>query len=291
MSKVFYEKYIVDREIKLIDFLREKISSKSKNNIKSFLSNEMVRVNNIIQTNHDFKLKDNDVVEIKNNYIINKKYNLKIEIIYEDSDIIVINKPAGLLTMASNKEKKRTAYNIIREYLIKSDKNNKVFIIHRLDKDTSGVIIFAKNLKTKSLFQSLWSKNVLTKEYVAVVEGHLKKDKGSIRTYLKENEEGYVYSVKNKSEGKLSITNFEKIKENKRYTMLKILIKTGRKNQIRVHLKEIGNPIVGDKKYGSVVDPVKRLCLHSKKIELINPLNNQQMVFESKIPFLFEALL
>ena len=137
----------------------------------------------------------------------------------------------------------------------------------------------------------MWSKNVLTKEYVAVVEGHPKANKGTIKTYLRENNEGYVYSVKSKEQGKIAITSYEKIKENKRYTMLKVLIKTGRKNQIRVHLKELGYPIVGDQQYGSGLDPVKRLCLHARKLEIINPINNQNMIFESKIPFLLEALM
>lgn len=291
MSKVFYEKYVVEKNIKLIDFLREKMTSKSKNNIKSFLNKEMISVNNEIITQYDYDLKKDDIIEIKNNYITNKKYNIKIKIIYEDDKIIVIDKPSGLLTMASNKEKKRTAYNLVREYLLLTNKNNKVFIIHRLDKDTSGVLILAKSLNVKSLFQNMWSKNVLTKEYVAVVEGHPKANKGTIKTYLRENNEGYVYSVKSKEQGKIAITSYEKIKENKRYTMLKVLIKTGRKNQIRVHLKELGYPIVGDKKYGSGLDPVKRLCLHARKLEIINPINNQNMIFESKIPFLLEALM
>lgn len=291
MSKVFYMNFKVDKEISLLDFLREKISSKSKNNIKSFLVKEMVLVNDNIETSFDYKLKKGDIVEIKNNYITNKKYNLKIRIIYEDDDIIVVDKPSGLLSMASNKEKKKTTYNLVRDYLMQTNKNNKVFIVHRLDKDTSGVLILAKNLKAKSMFQNAWSTNVLTKEYIAVVEGHPKANKGTIKTYLKENDEGYVYSVKSGKEGKIAITSFEKIKENKRYTMLKVLIKTGRKNQIRVHLKELGYPIVGDKKYGSGLDPVKRLCLHARKLELINPINNEKMVFESKIPFLLEALM
>ena len=291
MSKVFYMNFKVDKEISLLDFLREKISSKSKNNIKSFLVKEMVLVNDNIETSFDYKLKKGDIVEIKNNYITNKKYNLKIRIIYEDDDIIVVDKPSGLLSMASNKEKKKTTYNLVRDYLMQTNKNNKVFIVHRLDKDTSGVLILAKNLKAKSMFQNAWSTNVLTKEYIAVVEGHPKANKGIIKTYLKENDEGYVYSVKSAKEGKIAITSFEKIKENKRYTMLKVLIKTGRKNQIRVHLKELGYPIVGDKKYGSGLDPVKRLCLHARKLELINPINNEKMVFESKIPFLLEALM
>lgn len=291
MSKVLHEKYVVKEDDLLLKFLRESIQSKSKNNLKSFLAKEKITINGVIETRYNFPVKKGDIVEIRNTSIKNTKYNEKIEIIYEDDDIIVVNKPAGLLTVGTQKEKKKTAYNMIREYLRKIDKNNKVFVIHRLDKATSGVVIFAKSMEVKNLFQNSWNKNVLNREYTAVVEGVIKNDKKVIKSYLKENSEGFVYSSNKPNDGKLAITCYEKINVNKRYTMLKINIKTGRKNQIRVHMKEINHPIVGDTKYGSGVDPVKRLCLHANKLEIINPINNKKMIFESKVPFELYALL
>ena len=292
MSKILNEKFLVESdEIDLIDFLREKMSNKSKNNIKTLLSNEMVRVNNEIITKHDYKLYNNDEVEIRNNFIISKNNKERIPILYEDNDIIVIDKPAHLLSMATKKEKMHTAYRIISDYLNKKDKNSKVFIVHRLDKETSGVIVYAKNQEMKNLLQNNWNKIVKNKEYVAVVEGTVKEDKKVIKSYLKENSEGIVYSSLKPNDGKLAITMYEKMKFNKRYTMLKINIKTGRKNQIRVHMKDIKHPIVGDKKYGSGLDPVKRLCLHARRLEIVNPKTKKLMVFQSEIPFLLHALI
>lgn len=292
MSKVLYEKFTVDKdEILLIDFLREKMQSRSKNNIKSMLANEMIRVNNQIETRHDFMLYMDDEIVIRNNYITSKKYKDKIPIIYEDNDLIVIDKPAHLLSMATKKEKMHTAYRMISEYLSKQDKNNKVFIVHRLDKDTSGVIMYAKNQEMKNMLQNNWNKIVLNKEYVAVVEGVIKNDKKVIKSYLKENSEGFVYSSIKPNDGKLAITMYEKMHSNHRYTMLKINIKTGRKHQIRVHMKDIKHPIVGDTKYGSGLDPAKRLCLHARKLEIINPKTQEKMIFESEIPFLLHALI
>ena len=219
------------------------------------------------------------------------KCNEKIPIIYEDKDIIVIDKPSGLLSIGTEKEKKHTAYNMIREYLINQDKNSKVFVIHRLDKDTSGVIMYAKSETVKNMYQNNWSKSIINKEDIAVVSGKVKDEKKVIKSYLKENNEGIVYSSLKPNDGKLAITCYNKIKSNKRYTMLKINIKTGRKHQIRVHMKDIGYPIVGDKKYGKDLDPVKRLCLHASKLEVRNPKTKEIMVFEAKTPFLMEALL
>ena len=194
MSKVLYEKYIVDNDDTLLNYLRSKMENKSKNNIKSLLTKEKVTINGKLETRHDYPVYKNDVIEIKNNFITSKKYTDKIPIIYEDENIIVIDKPAGLLTMATKKEKKHTAYRMISDYLTSQDKNNKVFIIHRLDKDTSGVVIFAKSMEVKNKYQNGWSKNVLKREYIAVVEGVIKDEKKTIKSYLKENKEGIVYS-------------------------------------------------------------------------------------------------
>lgn len=292
MSKVLYEKYIVDNDDTLLNYLRSKMENKSKNNIKSLLTKEKVTINGKLETRHDYPVYKNDVIEIKNNFITSKKYTDKIPIIYEDENIIVIDKPAGLLTMATKKEKKHTAYRMISDYLTSQDKNNKVFIIHRLDKDTSGVVIFAKSMEVKNKYQNAWSKNVLKREYIAVVEGVIKDEKKTIKSYLKENKEGIVYSSLKPNDGKIAITCYEKIKNNLRYTMLRINLKTGRKNQIRVHMKDIRHPIIGDKKYGvSGLDPVKRLCLHASKLELIDPLTNKKVEYIAETPFLLEALL
>lgn len=213
----------------------------------------------------------------------------KLDIVYEDKDIIVINKKPHLLTISTENEKEKTLFHQVMLYLKKKNKNNKVFIVHRLDKDTSGLIVFAKNENIKRKLQNNWENS--KRGYIAVVNGILEKDKGTIKSYLMETKTLLVYSTNDSKNGKLAITSYEKIKENNLYTMLKIDIKTGRKNQIRVHLNDIGNSIVGDKKYGSIKrDPLRRLCLHANYLEFVHPVTNKKIVFETKIPKTFEDL-
>ena len=213
----------------------------------------------------------------------------KLEILYEDQYLIAVNKKSGLLTIRSNKETEKTLYHQVSDYVKKKHKSNKIFIIHRLDKDTSGIVLFAKNSKIKQIMQSSW--NDVKREYIAVVEGHLNKEKDTIKSYIAETKTLISYSTNNKSLGKLAITKYEKIKSNKQYTLLKINILTGRKNQIRVHLSDINNPIVGDKKYKSKKNPIRRLCLHASKIEFLHPITKNMVTIESRMPPIFETLI
>lgn len=285
------KEYNVDENIILIEYLRKTLTKLSKNNIKSLLSKEMVLVNGNVQTKYNYELKKNDKITIRETKIKSKKLKHDINILYEDEDLIVINKPAGLLTIATNKEKEYTLYHFVMNYVKEKDKHNKIFIIHRLDKETSGIVIFAKNQKTKNLFQKDWEKNVITRGYLAVVEGSLKEKEGTIKSYLTENSEYMVYSTNNKKEGKLAVTKYKVIKENKKYSLLDLNILTGRKNQIRVHLKEHGNVIVGDKKYGSNNNSINRMALHAYKIELIDPRNNKRLSFKIPMPTVFNKLI
>lgn len=206
----------------------------------------------------------------------------KLDIIYEDKSIIVVNKPSHLLTISTDNEKEKTLFHKVLMYEKRKNKNNKVFIVHRLDKDTSGIVLFAKDEKLKYKLQNNWDKEV-KRGYVAVVNGKT-KEKEVLRSYLAETKTLMVYST-DKRNGKLAITEYQRLKENKRMTLLKIKIKTGRKNQIRVQLNDNGNSIVGDKKYGeSKFDPLRRLCLHANYLEIIHPVTNKRIVFETEIP-------
>ena len=206
----------------------------------------------------------------------------KLDIIYEDKSIIVVNKPSHLLTISTDNEKEKTLFHKVMLYEKRKNKNNKVFIVHRLDKDTSGLVLFAKDEKIKFKLQNTWDKET-KRGYVAIVNGKT-KDKETLKSYLAETKTLMVYSTDSKH-GKLAITEYNKLKENKRITLLKIKIKTGRKNQIRVQLNDNGNSIVGDKKYGEIkFDPLRRLCLHANYLEIIHPITNKKMVFETEIP-------
>ena len=212
----------------------------------------------------------------------------KLNIIYEDKEIIVVNKPAGLLTISTLKEKERTLFHEVSDYVKKSNPKAKVFIINRLDKDTSGIVMFAKNKNIKYMYQNSWNNIVLKRGYIAIVHGILEKKKDTIKSYLKEDKNYMVYST-NKKDGKLAITNYNVLKDNKKYSLVNIEIKTGRKNQIRIHMKDINHPILGDKKYG-IKDNSKRLMLHSYNLTLINPKNKKKMEFNCNSPKDFELL-
>ena len=213
----------------------------------------------------------------------------KLDIIYEDKSIIVVNKPSHMLTISTVNEKEKTLFHKVMMYEKRKNKNNKVFIVHRLDRDTSGLVLFAKDENIKYKLQNNWDNNV-KRGYVAVVHGKT-KDKDILKSYLMETKTLMVYSTKDTKNGKLAITEYEKIQENKRLSLLKIRIKTGRKNQIRVQLNDNGNPIVGDKKYGSIkFDPLRRLCLCANFLEITHPVTNKKMVFEIDIPREFNLL-
>ena len=276
------EKYIVKENEILIEFLKKMFSNLSKNSVKSLLHNEKVFVNGNMTTKYNYELNAGDVVEIR------EKVAKNIDIIYEDKDIIVINKPSGLLTVATEKEKNKTAYHLVMEYLKKKNKNNRIFIIHRLDKDTSGIIMFAKNEKAKHLYQDNWNDIVKKRCYYAVIDGKMENKEGTIKSYLKENG-NMVYSVKDRS-GKLAITEYKVLKERKNISLLDINLKTGRKNQIRVHMKENKTPILGDLKYGEKSKLINRLALHAYKLELINPVTKKLLTFEVNMPNEFKTL-
>lgn len=234
---------------RLIDYLKQ------YKNYKTLLKNGSVLVNGKVITKYDYILKGDEVITI-NKY--NKAKNFKI--VYEDKDIIVVDKPYNLLTITNGKE--ISLYNLVSDYVKKNNKNNKIFIVHRLDKDTSGLVVFAKNIKTKNYLQNNWVK--VERRYKAIVIG-ITKDSDILKNYLKENKNHYVYVA---NSGDLAITIYKKIKGINNNSLLDINIKTGKKNQIRVQLSNIGHPILGDKKYGN--SKYKRLCLHAYKLVLFN---------------------
>ncbi|MCX4248780.1 MAG: RNA pseudouridine synthase [Bacilli bacterium] len=207
----------------------------------------------------------------------------KLDIIYEDRTMIAVNKPAHLLTIATQDEKFNTLYHKVYEYEKKKNKNNKIFIVHRLDKDTSGIVLFAKSQKLKESLQANWNTLAKKREYIAIVEGKLENDKGRIKEYLTETKS--LLTIKtSEAKGKLAITDYEVLRKEKNFSVLKINIKTGRKNQIRVAMQGINHPIIGDKKYGSKKNPLRRICLHASRLVITNPLTNQDMEFNAKYP-------
>lgn len=272
--------YIVEKNEELLKYLYSKLSNISKNNIKSLLKNEHILVNDRVVTKFNYLLKEKDTIHIIDNYI--KDYK-NIEIIYEDKDLIVVNKPENLLTIATEKEKDRTLYNIVSKYVKSKNKNNKIYIIHRLDKDTSGIIMFAKNIRVKEELQKNWNDLVIRK-YIALVSGNIKEDM-TLKNYIGINKINESY-ITNSQNGKLAITNIYVKKNYHNKTLLDIDIKTGRKNQIRLQLADINHSIIGDKKYGNI--KAKRMYLHAYSLEFIHPITKKRLKLKTVYPQNFE---
>jgi len=214
-----------------------------------------------------------------------------LSVLYEDYDILVVDKRSGLLTVSNDRVKENTAYYLLTDYVRKGNQKskNRIFIVHRLDRDTSGVLVFAKNENAKRYLQDAWPE--FSKKYYAVVHGRLPENEGLITSYLTENRIHRMYSARDPKKGKLAKTQYKVLKESRNYSLLEIKILTGRKNQIRVHFAEKGCPVAGDKIYGGNEKGIKRLTLHAASITIYHPHTKAKMLFEAKIPVYFESLV
>ena len=279
-------KLVVKEEGTLLDYLYKHLDVPKKK-IKQYLTHEAIYVNNNNTTKYNYPLHPGMTIAIDTDS--KNKNSLPFDILFEDDHIIVVNKPSGLLTIATAKEKEKTLYHIVREYLVSKNKNARVFIVHRLDKDTSGIVVLAKDEKMKNKLQENWNEYVSLREYVAVVHGVLKKKEDRIVQNLKETKTNLVYI--SKEDGKEAITNYKVVKENEEYSMVSIKIETGRKNQIRVAFASLNNPIVGDKKYGDKKDKETRLYLHANRLKMYYPEIKKELLFETTTPNEFKKIM
>lgn len=280
--------YTMKDSMQLLPFLLEALSHRGRNSVKSILGRGQVKVDDHIVTKFNYELQPGQTVEILKNRAARRKdalIGLKIQ--YEDDDLIIVEKEAGLLSIASEKEKELTAHYQLMNYVRNKGPANRIYVVHRLDKDTSGVMMFAKNERSKQKLQNAWRDMVKERSYVALVEGKVQKDKGIIKSWLRESKTKVVYSSYTKGDGLHAVTHYEKIQGNDDYSLLKVKLETGRKNQIRVHMKDIGHPVVGDKKYGSTTTPIGRLGLHANVLAFYHPKTKKFMRFEAKVPASF----
>lgn len=279
----------VDKDNELMKFLMEKMPQNSRNNIKSLLTQRRVMIDDVIVSQYNAPLKEGQKVSITKTKITKHKLE-GVSIVYEDNDILVVEKERGILSVATQNEREKTAYNILKNYLKEKNPKDKIFVVHRLDRDTSGVMIFAKSEKAQDILQTTWNDSVKERTYVALVEGNVKKNSDTIISYLAENKAMITYSTDNEEEGKKAVSHYKVLKRNKNYSLLEVNIETGRKNQIRVHMQDLGHSVVGDKKYGSTKNPIKRLGLHAHTIVFKHPITKEVLSFTSKIPEAFLSL-
>lgn len=295
----------VDQPCLLMDFLQSKMGGMAKASIKQLLGQRRVRVNNAIQTRHDTPLHKADTVTILSGRGNIELRHPKLRIIYEDDALIVVEKKNGLLTVPYNpNSSETTALSILKEYVKKQSRQQSVYVVHRLDRETSGVLVFAKSPELQEYMRTYWKQLVSKRTYVALVEGRLDKKSGTITTWLTEdNRTMMVYSSPTDDGGQKAVTHYKVIKESSlqtddtvitdAYSLVELNLETGRTNQIRVHMQSIGHPVVGDRKYGHGNDssPVDRLCLHARTLEFIHPMTEKKVRFEAAAPKEFTRLL
>ena len=277
--------------VKLLDFLFASMPDAKRTTVKDYLKYGQVMLCGQVSTRFDDEVRPADEVKVNTTRQFQVFSHPRMKLVYEDDDIIVVDKGYGLLSMGNDKIKDGTAYSILRDYLKRKDPRNKLFIVHRLDQATSGLMMFAKNVQAKETMQHNWNNMVLERQYVAVIESALEPSDGEIRSYLAENSAHEVYSTGNPGEGQLAVTYYHTVRSRKPYSMVELSLATGRKNQIRVHMKDAGHPIVGDKRYGARTSPLHRLCLHARTLRFVHPITRRDMKFISPLPAGFSKLV
>ena len=265
----------ITNKTKLIDLIRTKTNMSNKT-IKQYFKYDKILYNGILEHNPN-RLESTGIITI-----VYTKDDPKLDIIYEDEDLIAINKPSGLLSISNSHEKDNTAYHYVSNYIKAKNKHNKIYVLHRLDEDTSGVLLFAKNKQIQDKLKPNWNTYVQNREYYAILPTRTPQE-GTIKSYLKMNHNQIVYSSKN-NDGWLAITHYKLIKYHKPYSLLQVNIDTGKRNQIRVHMSENFSPIIGDFKYGSKLNPINRLGLHASSISFIDPRTNELLTIQCELP-------
>jgi 23S rRNA pseudouridine1911/1915/1917 synthase len=275
---------VVTEQMELMKFLLEKLSSKGRNHIKGILARGQVSVEGKKTTQYNHLLEIGQKVIISWSLVEDEKSINGLKILHEDQDVIVINKEAGLLSIASEKEKKETAYHLLMEHVRRNNPKNRVFVVHRLDRDTSGIMMYSKSKEVQQILQNSWKETVQDRRYVALVEGSVQKLEGTITSWLTESKTLKMYSNPTPNGGQKAVTHYKVLQKNQNYSLLEVRLETGRKNQIRVHMQDLGHSIVGDKKYGSTQNPIGRMGLHALGITFQHPTTEKIMHFETDIP-------
>lgn len=281
----------VKEPMELMTFLGFHFNGKSRSALKSMLALKQVCVNGAVVTLFNHPLQVGDSVTLNTGRVAYELKSTRVKMVYEDDYLVVVEKQEGLLAVATDERKEETtAFSIISNYLKKKDPRNRLFVVHRIDRETSGLIMYAKSKEVQLALQDNWHENVTERVYIAVLEGTPEKEEDTIVSYLHESKAYKIHSSNNEDEGKEAVTHYRVLRKTDDYSMLKVELETGRKNQIRVHMQEIGHPIIGDKKYGAGESPIGRIGLHARTLGFIHPVTKENMRFETPIPRKFMAL-
>lgn len=274
----------------LLDALAGLYPESSKTTLRQMLQSGRVRVNGEIEKNAKRELEPDDVVDVADK-AVHRNLPPGLAILHEDNDVIVVFKANGLLTVATERERDTTAQAYLNVYLGTKKGEERIQVVHRLDRETSGVLIFAKNAYAREQLKEQFAAHSVDRVYIALIERQIEPPQGTFRSYLREMKDLKMVSVDAHAEAKFAVTHYRTIETNGKYSMLEVTLETGRKNQIRAHLSEAGHPIIGDRMYGSEVNPIGRLGLHAKLLGFDHPVTRKHMVFTSPVPKRFRELL
>ena len=283
-----------DETVGLMEFVAGFMPDAKRNDLKKWLKYGHLMVDGIVSKGFDTPVDPGSLVELNLSRPFVTFQHRRLEMVYEDDDIIVVNKGYGLLSVGTGRpgadgkvKKEETAYNILKDYVKQKNPANKIFVVHRLDRDTSGLMMFAKSIEAQTAMQHNWNNMVLSRKYVAVVEGVVEAPEGVIESNLEETGSFHVYSTHEQGEGKKAVTRYKVLQRGRTSTLVEFNLDTGRKNQIRVHASDIGHPIVGDRKYGAAASSLHRLALHARSLSFAHPMTRKYMNFETPIPTKF----
>lgn len=280
----------VTEEAQLIAFLMEKMHGISRNRAKALIVNRVVLVDNKITTHPLAELKPGQVVQLDRSKHKHSFHNSKLDIVYEDPYLLIIDKAPGLLSM-SNNTRQETVQTILNNYLEKGGGRNTSHLVHRLDRDTSGLMVYAKDVQTQQSLIDGWQNLVTDRRYIALVSGTLEQKEGKVQSWLTEDKRFVTHSSPVDNGGKFALTYYRVLQEGNGYSLVECELQTGRKNQIRVHMADLGHPVVGDHKYGSTDDCIRRLGLHAYMLCFRHPVTGKMLRFETPVPACFEKCL
>lgn len=279
-----YTRYEVEREQPLLEFLLDKVKGQSKSKIKATLQGHGVLVGKTCVTKFDYMLKPGMCVAVSNTKrnlnILRSRY---VKIVYEDQYIVVVDKAVGILSMAAGHSSLNVKA-VLDNYFHKSRQRCQAHVVHRLDRDTSGLMIYAKDMQTEQALERQWHEDVYDRRYVALLSGRMEQKEGTIANWLKDNSAYITYSSPTDNGGKYAVTHFYTLETQANYSLVQFSLETGRKNQIRVHAADMGHPVCGDVKYGNGDNPIGRLCLHAYVLCFYHPVTHEKMEFSTPIP-------
>lgn len=281
-----------DAPVHLLDFVAAKRPDAKRSDLKKWLKFGHIMANGQVTSQFNHPVNPGEEVLLNLSRPFPQFHHPRVKLVYEDDHVIVILKGYGLLSVAAeNHRREDNAFEIVKKYVKEQNPRNKLYIVHRLDRDTTGLMMFAKSEEAQQILRHNWNNMILERIYVAVLEGYLEQDKGYVKSRLTENSQYTVYSTDNPDEGRVAVTHYNVLRRGNNHTLAEFSLDTGRKNQIRVHAHDLGHPISGDRKYGAQRSPLHRLALHARTLRFAHPITRKDMNFETPIPHQFEALV